>query len=233
MVEKRQRAPWRNKIRSIEEIREYLLRCRVIDHETGCWEWPFSGKPDGSGQMACWLITKKRRPVLVRRIAAFLWHGFDINSDLIVAPRCENKSCFNPDHLSIGSMTLHRRSVAIQKGRVLSDAKLKEVIELLRLKMHPGRIARLTGVTRPVVVRIKTLRSYKRECRKFGWTGDHERAKRRLSNQDVFKIKELLAQGRTQGSIAKIYNVHYSTICRIHKGNRRQTALQQEAANVG
>lgn len=224
------------KRRSIEEIKRHLLASRNINPETGCWEWTGSLNTAGYGQMQAASITGiVRMPIGVHRVAAVLWLDYDIKSELIVCHRCDRPICFNPNHLFIGTDAdnIHDASLKGRMRHVLTDAKLKEITELLKLKIRPKKIARITGVSSASVYDVKFLRIHKRACVLLGWFGDHERVGRKLSDGDILKIKDLLAQGHTQASIAKKFNVHYSTICRIHKGNRRQTALQQEAANVG
>jgi len=95
-----------------------LLKYRRIDNVTGCWNWTGSTQ-NGYGQ-----LNDKGRVFRVNRLAAHFWLGFDIESDKLILHKCDNKKCFNPEHLYIGdkgdnSKDYHASLKA--QGRVIKD----------------------------------------------------------------------------------------------------------------
>lgn len=221
--------------RSIKEIEQHLLASRNINPETGCWEWNRARLKFGYGEMCCIELSGVKHAITVHRIAAALWLGHDLWGELFVCHRCDNPPCFNPDHLFEGTCADNIRDASL-KGRmrrVLTDAKLKEVVELLKLRIRPPEIARITGIPLGTVYGITSGGCHKQACALLGWFGDARYRYRKLSNKNVREIKDLLAQGHTQAGIAKRYNVHISLISRINTGKRvgYEAALQQEAAH--
>jgi hypothetical protein len=75
-----------------------LLSLRSIDPATGCWEW--QGRRDRWGYGR---ITVRHRRYSVHRLAASLFLGFELSSELHVLHRCDNPCCFRPDHLFLGT----------------------------------------------------------------------------------------------------------------------------------
>ena len=75
-----------------------LLAKRQIDRVTGCWEW--QGRRDRWGYGR---ITVSHRRLSVHRVAASLFLGLEVESELHVLHRCDNPGCFRPDHLYLGT----------------------------------------------------------------------------------------------------------------------------------
>lgn len=75
-----------------------LLAKRQIDRVTGCWEW--QGRRDRWGYGR---ITVSHRRLSVHRVAASLFLGLELESELHVLHRCDNPGCFRPDHLYLGT----------------------------------------------------------------------------------------------------------------------------------
>jgi hypothetical protein len=126
----------------VEYLTFKLLNRRRINAETGCWEW-CGATADGYGHMKV-----NGQMIRVPRMAAHLWLGFDLTSSLLVCHACDNRLCFNPDHLFAGDGRDNMQD-AKRKGRLVRPggsaaprgeahvkAKLtdRDVIELRRLR---------------------------------------------------------------------------------------------------
>lgn len=83
---------------------------------TGCHEWQDAKSKLGYGRLKV-----AGKPVIAHRHAYELVHG-PIPDGLSVMHSCDNRSCVNPEHLSIGSHQQNMRDMA-RKGRT-GGAKL-------------------------------------------------------------------------------------------------------------
>lgn len=92
------------------KLEERLLERRTID-ENGCWLWNGQHVRSGYGKMLYF-----RRQWRVHRLAAIAWMGMDRDSPLCVLHRCDVPSCFNPDHLFLGTQADNVKDM-ITKGR--------------------------------------------------------------------------------------------------------------------
>lgn len=82
---------------AIDYVKVRLFRQRRIT-EKDCWEWTGSVFDNGYGRTKFW--GKNRR---VHRISMVIFKDFSITSEFMVLHKCNNKICFNPDHLYIGT----------------------------------------------------------------------------------------------------------------------------------
>lgn len=81
------------------------------DEVTGCWNFTGHIMPNGYGS-AHW----RGRKIGVHVLAAIIWLRFDPRTGLCVCHRCDNRRCFNPKNLFIGTRFDNMRD-AVAKGR--------------------------------------------------------------------------------------------------------------------
>jgi hypothetical protein len=80
-----------------------------------CWEWDGSRNPaTGYGQLSSW-EGGKRKLYTAHRVSFRAFHG-EIPAGQQVLHKCDNRPCFNPAHLFIGSQLANMKDM-IDKGR--------------------------------------------------------------------------------------------------------------------
>ena len=76
-----------------------LFKQRSIDPITGCWNWTGAKHYKGYG-----LVRYNEKTCKVHRLAASVFLNLDLEDRKCqVMHKCENPSCFNPDHLELGN----------------------------------------------------------------------------------------------------------------------------------
>ena len=96
---------------------------------SGCVEWTGPVTKKGYGT-----VTVGHETMTVHRVAQYLATGIAIPSHMAVCHRCDNPSCFNPEHLFVGTFADNNRDM-IAKGRgrngqgapKLTDAQVAEI----------------------------------------------------------------------------------------------------------
>lgn len=78
---------------------EQLLKSKTHKTESGCWLWTGGVSSNGYGHFR-W----EGRDVSVHRASAHLYLGLDIKDrELQACHKCDKKTCWNPDHLYVGT----------------------------------------------------------------------------------------------------------------------------------
>lgn len=101
-------------MRDITPLHQRLERRRQIT-DNGCWVWTGAKDHYGYGKMQ--FGGRYGQKLGVHRVAAHAYLNFDLNSELKVLHHCDNPSCFNPDHLFIGTQSDNLQD-CYRKGRL-------------------------------------------------------------------------------------------------------------------
>jgi hypothetical protein len=81
----------------------------------GCWEWPKSrNKQTGYGQFTV-VPVPNQKVVSTHRLSYQLFVG-DIPPGMCIMHKCDNRGCFNPAHLQVGTLADNNRDM-VAKGR--------------------------------------------------------------------------------------------------------------------
>lgn len=182
----------------------------------GCWEWIAAKQHSGYGKFYC-----KKRLRLAHRVAYEMVHHVTLPRSAAVLHKCDVRSCVRPNHLFLGTQKMNMAD-ASQKGRLRfrratgrklwassvrvlreMDAKKRFSLKELssRLRMSPSSVSGLlTG-------------------RFWSWVGGPTRPRRkRLQAEEVLRLRELYAKGRSTSSLVKEFGIGSSQILRIVHG---------------
>lgn len=139
------------------EVLPEVLRNRVMEMPSGCWEWQAYCNPAGYGQVRIDSVLH-----LVHRYVFQYIHGA-VESELVIMHTCDNPACCNPGHLALATQKQNVQD-AVHKGRMNSGeangmAKFS-VADVLSIRQDyeagksQSAIAREWGVNRSAIWKI-------------------------------------------------------------------------------
>lgn len=136
-------------------IAKWLLDNREIDPVTQCWNWTLSLDKDGYGR----LKIEGRRHSAHR--SSYIEFVGPVPDDLYICHKCDNRKCFNPDHLFPGMAKdsyldmLHKGRALLPRGEDNGHSSLcaDEVYQIRALAggLSQERIGRMFGVGQTTV----------------------------------------------------------------------------------
>lgn len=150
---------WRSTCRACEGRRipwqERFWNSVARGADNQCWEWQATKVSKGYGWFGA------PHETLAHRIAYGLRHGLIPNGG-VICHACDNPACCNPGHLFLG--TIHTNNLDMYvKGRgnqCLTTEQASAVRRALLAGERGVDVARRFGITRGLVSRIRTRRSY-------------------------------------------------------------------------
>jgi hypothetical protein len=135
----------------LKELKIKLLKYRRICVDSDCWEWTKGTYTKGYGAINSKLIKKCLQ---VHRVSAAIWLEFDLFSDLQVLHKCDNRLCFNPNHLFIGTNEDNIKDKVIKKRqyRKIDEEDKKKIIEYWKNNIITQKeLAYMFKVTQPLI----------------------------------------------------------------------------------
>ena len=139
------------------ELEKRILARRRID-EKDCWNWDGGHLPSGYG-----IYRFEGYTYRVHRLAMTLWRDFSYSSPLYVLHKkeCNNRKCFNPDHLYIGTQYNNMHDM-IELGNHRYPTKLtKEQVEEIRSsKKKCVELAATYGVDGSTISKVRLGRRW-------------------------------------------------------------------------
>ncbi len=149
-------------------LKEKLLFSRKIDPITNCWEWTRGLRKDGYGKVH-FKFDNKERTLGVHRASAHVFKDFDLFSEKQVLHHCDNRKCFNPDHLWIGTNAENKED-CVRKGRhsrgeAQGHSKLtnSQILEIRKEKLNGETTVNLSKKYKVYQSHISSI------CRRKSW----------------------------------------------------------------
>lgn len=149
------------------DIEKRLFEKRHVNPVTGCWEWTGCLDSWGYAQMAY-----DGKLILVHRLAAHHYKGFELKSKFCICHVCDNPKCFNPDHLFVGDVArnnLDKRAKGrekplqgVQNGRAkLTEDDVRCICSRISAGESNSRIAEGYAVTPQLIQRIRIGKAWR------------------------------------------------------------------------
>lgn len=121
-----------------------LKAARWVDPVRKCWCWTASIDSPGYAS-----ISASGRVQRVSRLAYKHWRG-PIPQGLHVMHSCDNRICFNPDHLSVGT-NRQNHADASRKGRKVQKLSRLQVAEIIASPLSQQALAERFGVSQAAI----------------------------------------------------------------------------------
>lgn len=135
----------------------------VIDEKTACWN-VVTGKDNGCGYkyITCFdNINKKSKRMPAHRMSYIAFNG-EIPHGKSIMHSCDNRSCVNPDHLSIGTRSDNTQDM-LEKGRGNTGKGLpikrltdQQIIDIRDSNLSSYQLAKTYPVSSVQIRRIKS-----------------------------------------------------------------------------
>lgn len=145
------------------DLTKAILFNRSRLHESGCWVWART-KRAGYG-----LMQHGKRTTSAHRVSYEVFKG-SIPRGMVVRHACDNPSCINPDHLSLGTQADNMRDRTARgrghklKGEQIGTSKLT-VAQVREIKSSVGRslaeLAKQYGVDKSSIGFIRAGKAWK------------------------------------------------------------------------
>lgn len=141
-------------------VKERFMQKVKVGGAEECWEWQAGIDQSGYGTFHL-----KGTTVHANRVAAHLFLGFDLDSELYVLHACDNRPCVNPRHLFIGThddnmkdMARKERSGAPKGERhsraQFSDHAVRRIRLMYELGAKPKAISEIFKVAKTGIKHI-------------------------------------------------------------------------------
>lgn len=151
---------------NMDDIKRAMMIETNINDITGCWEWNGNLNADGYAYR-----NVGGRRYFIHRLSAFIHFGFNLNSSLCVCHQCDNRKCWNPDHLFIGTrrdnfydmIKKSRGNHIIGEENNNSKLKEKDVLKIRQERYSGARridLAKKYGVTPQHIYYITSKKSW-------------------------------------------------------------------------
>lgn len=189
----------------------------------GCWEWTSCKNNAGYGMFSCRGLGYHNKK-LAHRLSYEDRNG-PIDAGKHILHACDNPSCVNPDHLSMGTRFDNMRDCSnkFRSGNQVVTSEMRDAIISDYLAGVPRRdIANRHGISRHTVSDYVSGRSKSWEL-----TAEQAAALKaakcirpgaKLTSESVSEIKKLIRMGMDGVSISKRFGVHKATISDIKNG---------------
>lgn len=136
-------------IKSVEDLRVYVVNNSMPEPNSGCWLWTGSYIRK-YGQLTCVRLFGPI-PQYAHRASWVAFKG-PIPDGLCVCHKCDTRGCVNPDHLWIGTQTDNLRDMRA-KGRHIAGERRRRKYDLPRhfsIRRGSGLYVNIPGHTKSV-----------------------------------------------------------------------------------